>query len=445
MKIMVGYNGGAVGRRALSIAREYAKTFNAFVYIITSMEGGTSEKRADIEKALFHELREYQALNIRESVHYKAIEAFLGKKGLARGDLPADSRPLFEYWHDCIKEIYTISFEDYSKQYLNALAEIEFNRLKQEARQDIKYITTDLASPIATVISEAFSTLPGVKTSKKLIEKAVLNNLYGPILSMSLDSAKPDLISRIMNAIGLGGKKSGVFDKLESEEALQQKGLDFSAGYKSDAVIYLSNSEVEHYFGKERAEKSRKLGERFAIRFLDKDKDSKLLKSWKSDFDADTEWKNMWQENIRLLEEHKFPNVQWFGSFPHFELTEAMNIGFVSIRNGKEKLQTWYGFEFHEGKYGKKDLFMVSMENYYRNISLGSKNYKAELSGVPALLFDYTIKWYSEIFNPAGRKGKIYFEAYSPGSKAFAAKQNTVRMGKFRGIGEKEMGNVGYS
>ncbi|MCD4742370.1 MAG: universal stress protein [Desulfobacteraceae bacterium] len=51
MKIMVGYNGGAIGRRALSIAREYAKTFNAFVYIITSMEGGTSEKRSDIEKA----------------------------------------------------------------------------------------------------------------------------------------------------------------------------------------------------------------------------------------------------------------------------------------------------------------------------------------------------------------------------------------------------------
>ena len=51
MKIMVGYNGGAIGRRALSIAREYAKTFNAFVYIVTSMEGGTSEKTSDIEKA----------------------------------------------------------------------------------------------------------------------------------------------------------------------------------------------------------------------------------------------------------------------------------------------------------------------------------------------------------------------------------------------------------
>jgi nucleotide-binding universal stress UspA family protein/CheY-like chemotaxis protein len=51
MKIMVGYNGGDVGRRALSIARDYAKTYSAFVYVVTSMEGGTSEKQSDIAKA----------------------------------------------------------------------------------------------------------------------------------------------------------------------------------------------------------------------------------------------------------------------------------------------------------------------------------------------------------------------------------------------------------
>ncbi|MCD4678079.1 MAG: universal stress protein [Desulfobacula sp.] len=50
MKILVGYNGGEVGRLALSLARDYAKTNNAFVYIITSMEGGTSEKQSDILK-----------------------------------------------------------------------------------------------------------------------------------------------------------------------------------------------------------------------------------------------------------------------------------------------------------------------------------------------------------------------------------------------------------
>ncbi|MCP3900679.1 MAG: universal stress protein, partial [Desulfobacteraceae bacterium] len=51
MKIMVGYNGGDVGRRSLSIARDYAKTNNAFVYVITSMEGGATEKQSDINKA----------------------------------------------------------------------------------------------------------------------------------------------------------------------------------------------------------------------------------------------------------------------------------------------------------------------------------------------------------------------------------------------------------
>jgi len=48
MKILVGYNGGEVGELALSLARDYAKTNNAFVYILTSLEGGASEKPSDI-------------------------------------------------------------------------------------------------------------------------------------------------------------------------------------------------------------------------------------------------------------------------------------------------------------------------------------------------------------------------------------------------------------
>lgn len=51
MNILVGYNGGEVGRRALSIARDFAREHDAFVYVVTSMEGGTREKRADIIKA----------------------------------------------------------------------------------------------------------------------------------------------------------------------------------------------------------------------------------------------------------------------------------------------------------------------------------------------------------------------------------------------------------
>ncbi len=51
MNIMVGYNGGDVGERALKMARDYALLTNAFVHIITSMEGGEKETTADIQKA----------------------------------------------------------------------------------------------------------------------------------------------------------------------------------------------------------------------------------------------------------------------------------------------------------------------------------------------------------------------------------------------------------
>ncbi|MBF0232572.1 MAG: universal stress protein [Desulfamplus sp.] len=51
MNIMVGYNGGEVGERALKLARDYALLTNAFVHVITSMEGGDSEKPSDIVQA----------------------------------------------------------------------------------------------------------------------------------------------------------------------------------------------------------------------------------------------------------------------------------------------------------------------------------------------------------------------------------------------------------
>ncbi len=51
MKILVGYNGGEVGRLALSLARDFAKQNNAFVHVLNSMEGGASEKQSDILKA----------------------------------------------------------------------------------------------------------------------------------------------------------------------------------------------------------------------------------------------------------------------------------------------------------------------------------------------------------------------------------------------------------
>jgi len=51
MKIMVGYNGGEVGVRALELARDYALLCKAEVHVMTSMEGGPKEKIADVQKA----------------------------------------------------------------------------------------------------------------------------------------------------------------------------------------------------------------------------------------------------------------------------------------------------------------------------------------------------------------------------------------------------------
>ncbi len=51
MKILVGYDGGEIGRVTLSLARDHALMKNAFVYIVTSMTGGESEEADDVLKS----------------------------------------------------------------------------------------------------------------------------------------------------------------------------------------------------------------------------------------------------------------------------------------------------------------------------------------------------------------------------------------------------------
>ena len=51
MKLLVGYNGSDVGKAVLALARTQAKIFGAKVLIVTSMEGGKSEKPDEIDKA----------------------------------------------------------------------------------------------------------------------------------------------------------------------------------------------------------------------------------------------------------------------------------------------------------------------------------------------------------------------------------------------------------
>ncbi len=51
MKFLLGYNGSKAAKSALALARDFAKIFNAKVFVIVSMEGGSSEKLEEIEKA----------------------------------------------------------------------------------------------------------------------------------------------------------------------------------------------------------------------------------------------------------------------------------------------------------------------------------------------------------------------------------------------------------
>ena len=51
MKFLVGYNGSKAAKSALTLAGEFAKIFDATVFVLVSMEGGSSEKIDEINKA----------------------------------------------------------------------------------------------------------------------------------------------------------------------------------------------------------------------------------------------------------------------------------------------------------------------------------------------------------------------------------------------------------
>jgi nucleotide-binding universal stress UspA family protein len=51
MKFLVGYNGSVEAKAALSLARGFAKIFNAKVFVMASMEGGAGEKIEEINQA----------------------------------------------------------------------------------------------------------------------------------------------------------------------------------------------------------------------------------------------------------------------------------------------------------------------------------------------------------------------------------------------------------
>ncbi len=80
MKVLVGYNGSKASRRALDEARGYAKAFDALVYIVNSVEGGSGETSDDIIRAN-EMLDEAKSLMESEGVSYDVSQ-------LARGMSP---------------------------------------------------------------------------------------------------------------------------------------------------------------------------------------------------------------------------------------------------------------------------------------------------------------------------------------------------------------------
>ena len=82
MKFLVGYNGSVEARAALSLARDFAKIFNAKVFVMASMEGGTGEKIEDINQAE-ENLRKAKEFIVEQGVECETHQ-------LARGLTPGE-------------------------------------------------------------------------------------------------------------------------------------------------------------------------------------------------------------------------------------------------------------------------------------------------------------------------------------------------------------------
>ena len=92
MKMLIGYSGADVSKPVLELAREHAVTWNARVYIMTSMEGGAGEKPSDIE-AIDKRLTE-----AKQFMDEKGVECETHQ--LARGMAPGEDIVKFAQDHN---------------------------------------------------------------------------------------------------------------------------------------------------------------------------------------------------------------------------------------------------------------------------------------------------------------------------------------------------------
>lgn len=82
MKFLVGYNGSDEAKAALSVAKDFAKSFNARVLVMSSMEGGSGEKPEDINQA------EQNLRDAKDFLDEQGVECEIHQ--LARGFTPGE-------------------------------------------------------------------------------------------------------------------------------------------------------------------------------------------------------------------------------------------------------------------------------------------------------------------------------------------------------------------
>ena len=97
MKFLVGYNGSVEAKAALSLAGDFAKTFNAKVFVMASLEGGPGEKVEDINQAE-QNLREAKEILDEQGVECETHQ-------MARGFAPGEDLVRFAEEND-IDQIY---------------------------------------------------------------------------------------------------------------------------------------------------------------------------------------------------------------------------------------------------------------------------------------------------------------------------------------------------
>ena len=82
MKILVGLDGSKSSKEALSLAKKHAKTFNAMIDLVTSMEKGTEAQQKEIEDSE-HDLENAKKLLEKDGI---SCDTHLLIRGMAPGE-----------------------------------------------------------------------------------------------------------------------------------------------------------------------------------------------------------------------------------------------------------------------------------------------------------------------------------------------------------------------